>query len=180
MYIDGATLPSLVDLNKFKETFSEYVKEIADRALLFPKICSMRLYTAHYAWRDDIRRVGDREENLTQGLDHFKQCGHLTYWIRRTSPVIEYIDRATLFESADDLYEDENALRELLSNYGNEYFALDFGLMICRYYEEERLDKQKDKISLSISTDFLIDICHMLKFKNVSPHAIYLIYKSLF
>ena len=180
MYLDKNTLPSMEDFSQFERMFTEYAKETAQTACLFPKLSMPKLRDAHYAWRDDLSRVGERESRLQGGLDHFKQCGHLTYWLRRIAPVIEYCDLAALWEEPDELYPDEVTMRELLRKYGGEYLSFDFGLQICQFYELERIDRATSGKEPAITMDYLNDICHMFKFKNVSPHAIHLIFKSLF
>ena len=35
-------------------------------------------------------------------------------------------------------------------------------------------------MSFTVSMEYIESVCHFLKFKQVSPHALYLIYKSLF
>jgi hypothetical protein len=78
----------------------------------------------------------------------------------------------------NDLYPDEDHRREFLRRYGEEYLAFDFGLQICTWYELEKIGATRMQPPI-LSEDFLIDLCHMLKFKHVSPHAMYLIYKSI-
>jgi hypothetical protein len=75
----------------------------------------------------------------------------------------------------------ERALRNLLKGYANEYLAFDFGYQICAYYEIENKEKPSPRAgSLALSPDYYQMISHFMKFKNVSPHAMHLIYKSLF
>ncbi|MEI9930702.1 MAG: hypothetical protein WDM89_09160 [Rhizomicrobium sp.] len=152
--------------------------EFTRPALLSPKFSPARLRDAHYAWRLDIKRVEATEPNLGDGLDHFKQSAHLAYWLRRKSPIVDYHDWAAEIEDLNDLYPDEVERRDLLLRYGEEYLAFDFGLKICTYYELERLDNPRSSVP-KLSKEYIFDVCHMLKFKHVSPHAMYLIYKSI-
>lgn len=179
MEVDVDTLPSMEDFDRFRATFEEFAKATCLGACLFPTISLPRLRDAHHAWRDDLSRVEARESNLSAGLDHFKQCGHLTYWLRRCGPVVEFEDIAALWEEAGGLYKDEEELRDLLRKYGNEYMAFDIGLQICQYYELERTDGKGLENPPIITLEYLIDLCHFLKFKHVSPHSIYLIFRSL-
>lgn len=103
MEFNADILPSMAKYARFEEVFVAFAKEIARKACLFPRFSRPRLYTAHYAWRDDLSRVEQRENNLGQGLDHFKQCGHLAYWLRRSSPIVEFEDVAALWEEPGEL-----------------------------------------------------------------------------
>lgn len=180
MKFDPDTLSSMVEYARFEEVFISFSKEIAHKACLSPISSKPRLHTAHYAWREDLSRVEDRESNLGRGLDHFKQCGHLAYWIRRTSPIIEYVDLSALWEDPEELYPDEVELRDFIYEYGDQFIAFDLGFQICQYYEFERTDRKEEMRQPQMTKDVLHDICHVLKFKNVSPHSIALIYRSIF
>lgn len=179
MRVDSNTLPSMAAFDKFKEQFENHVKTEVIKAILIPVLSEPRLMDAHYAWQEDVARLVDREKNLTDGADHFKQCANLAYWLRRMAPVIEYRDIAAEIEGCEDLYEDEKERRKLLRNYGAEFLAFDFGFKICQYYELEKLDSPRP-FAPSISGEYLIDVCHMMKFKHVSPHSMFLVFKSLF
>jgi hypothetical protein len=179
MIIDSKTLPSMAVFADFKSNFEAHVKLEVARALLSPVLSLPRLHDAHYAWRDDMLRLEERETKLTEGPDHFKQCANLAYWLRRMSPIVEYHDLAALVEGTDDLYPDEIERREILSKYGTEFLAFDFGFKICQYYELEKIVTPKTSAP-KLSKDYIIDVCHMMKFKHVSPHSMFLIYRSLF
>jgi hypothetical protein len=105
------------------------------------------------------------------GLDHFKQCGHLAFWVRRLSPVVEFSD-LDFGDSEMPVKPKEKALRDLLKGYVNEYLAFDFGYHLCRYYEARHKEKPSSRASrLALSPDYYQMISHFMKFKNVSPHA---------
>lgn len=169
----------MAEFISFKATFEIHALEEATKALFSPLFSAARLRDAHTAWRDDLLRLEEREKNLTDGADHFKQCANLAYWLRRMSPVIDYRDLAAAAEGVDDLYPDEVLRREFMTRYGTEFLAFDFGFKICAYYELERLDNPREDVPF-LSQEYLTDVCHMMKFKHVSPHALFLIYKSLF
>jgi hypothetical protein len=178
MRIDDTTLPRMIDFEFYESTFKLHAKECAKRGILAPRFSKARLRDAHYAWREDLQRVEGAEKYLDQGLDHFKQCAHLAYWLRRMAPIIEYEDIAALWEEPDTLYAEEVAAREFLARYGTEFIAFDMGFQICLYYELEKLDNAL-RTPPRLSGDYLTDLCHMLKFKHVSPHSLYLVYKSI-
>lgn len=78
------------------------------------------------------------------------------------------------------------SLAELLDHrkrayaYGNELFAFTFGWTLAKQYEEQSLKERGINESVSMPPfDFVEDICYLFKFKNVSPHAIDLIFRAL-
>jgi hypothetical protein len=180
MRITSMTLEAIKDRDEFRETFAEYGMHVLGIARFYPNLSKPRLYEAHGAWMNDLKRVQDREQHLTDGLDHFKQCGHLAFWLRRMTPVAELQDLD--FGDAElPLNARENELRGLLLGYHNEYLAFDFGYQICKYYETKHLDRPSQRArELALSPDYYQTVCHFMKYKNVSPHALHLIYKSIF
>ena len=97
-------------------------------------------------------------------------------------PIVEAIDLTKSLADAEGypLTDDEIAFRDLLFGYCNEYIAFELGFEFCRYYETAKKGGSQRASSLVLTEDYLRTACHFLKYKQVSPHAIYLIYKSLF
>ena len=95
-------------------------------------------------------------------------------------PVVEAVDLTRSIADAPgyDLSPDEIAFRDLLFGYSNEYLAFDLGFQFCRYYEMENGSPRA--AALVLDEDYIRTTCHFLKYKTVSPHALYLIYKSIF
>jgi len=183
MQVGANTLSSLRDRDTFVKTYSQYVIDVLhDGVRLFPQFSIQRLHDAHHAWMDDLKRVGDNEPDLDQGLDHFKQSGHLAFWLRRTSPLIDVVDlTGNLADPAGyPLAEIELQFRKLLFAYGNEYLAFDFGYQICKFHECAKPGGSTRASQLVPSVEFYRTTCHFLKWKTVSPHAVFLIFKSLF
>lgn len=173
-------LDELKDPQVFKREFTQFAMKTLDPARFSPKISDARLFEAHGAWLNDLRRVGEHEKNLKRGLDHFKQCGHLSYWLRRFSPIIEFVD-LDFGESERPMTAGEIALRTLMEGYSNEYMAFDFCFQICRHYEAESLERTSPRAkTIILSNDYYKLVCHFMKYKHVSPHAMHLVYKSLF
>jgi hypothetical protein len=179
MLIDQGTLPSFEDFDAFEVAFLGYAKETALDGLLSPVLSKRRLFDAHYAWLDDIKRVANHEPQIDAELDHFKQCGHLAYWLRRQAPVIDLVDIVEAYGEEGGLYAEEEEQRSILEKYSGEYLAFDFGLQICHFYESERLDREERR-EPRIDLEYLMTVCNFMKFKHVSPHSLFLIYKSLF
>lgn len=132
------------------------------------------------AWdqfQTDLRRVSKFE--LNGGIpDHFKQMGHLAYWLRRSRPVLSVApDPSFPLAGTDDELKMGLKFQELLMRYPNEClaFALSYKIGL----------KHVCKLSIppsefALSYDYLNTICQFLWNKNVSPHALFLIFKSLF
>ena len=63
-------------------------------------------------------------------------------------------------------------------NYSAEYLAFELGLRICRFFSEYG---EIDKVAIpDPSPDYFKAVCYFLKYKQVSPHALVIIYESLF
>jgi len=164
----------------FKEEFVTFTSNVCWEARLQPKIVDFRLRDAYQLWQKDLDRVKKADE-LHDGLDHFKQCGHLGYWLRRSSPIVEFIDYSSAYtESAGSMGDDANSFRDLLYQYGTEYLAFDWAYEICLFHERTRSDKSSRADTLQLSRDYIRTVCHFMKCKHVSPHALSLILKSLF
>jgi hypothetical protein len=128
-------------------------------------------------------RVGKNEPQLRlEGLDHFKQCGHLAFWLRRLSPIVEAHDMTLNLGDAEGyaLTDDEREFRKLLLGYCNEYLAFDYAYQICKYYELGKEGGSERAASLIPVREYYVTACQFMKYKNVSPHALHLILKSLF
>ena len=179
MKISDGDLEAIRDEATFVRIFATYAKEVMWHARLLPKISVARLVDAHGAWCNDLERV-KHHEKLQEDLDHFKRCGHLCFWLRRAAPIVEAIDPTTNLADAEGmpLSADEKDFREMLFPYANEYLAFDFGLQFCKFYEiAEGSERAK---TLVLDEDYLRTNCKFMKYKNVSPHSLFLIYKSLF
>lgn len=79
MDVTDNTLKTLESEDGYCDVVSDYVVCVLGEARLFPRISRPRLIEAHGAWRNDLSRVSDNEPHLAEGLDHFKQCGHLAF-----------------------------------------------------------------------------------------------------
>lgn len=180
MNISENTLDDIKGGDEFTRVFTDYATSALEFARLFPKFSGPRLKEAHGSWLADLKRVQENEKHLAAGLDHFKQCGHLAFWLRRLSPVIEFTD-VDLGDAELPMSAHEKAFRKLIEGYANEYLAFDFGYQICSYFETRHKEKPSPRSpDLVLSPDYYQWTCHFMKFKNVSPHAMHLIYKSLF
>lgn len=182
MYITGETLPKMIGRDYFIPTFCTYAQEVLSVAKLDPRFSYPRLAEVHGAWQNDVSRVGTHEPKLEDGLDHFKQCGHLAYWLRRLSPVVECLDVSQNIQDSEGypLTEDGVVFRKFLLGYMGEYLAFDFGFQIVKFYEMDQANPGQRADTLNLTDDYIRAACQFLKYKHVSPHALHLIYKSLF
>lgn len=183
MLIEASTFQQIEDApDAFCRFFGEYASHVLNEARLFPRLSRLRLEEIHGAWRNDLTRVGKHEPLLDHGLDHFKRSGHLAFWVRRFGPVVEAEDLTQNLADSEGypVSPDEKAFRDLLFGYINEYLAFDLGLQFCRFYETGKPGGSRRAELLRLDEDYIRMICHFMKYKTVSPHAMTMIYKSLF
>jgi hypothetical protein len=150
-----------------------------------------RLGEAYDFWQEDTRRAlaeGSRPE--TRELDHFKHASFITFWLRRLCPVNEtFLNRS--FPNGR-LRRGVSEVQEHFLRCGNELCAFLIGLQICIHYEVMlREARQPNVVNLRVHTASFLQTCRLddellddfvmiLKHKNVSPHAIYIAFRSFF
>jgi len=215
----------------------EHVNSITIPVGIEATISKQRVLEAYGAWRNDLKRSSEHSFQKQDTIpDHFKCAAHLTYWMRRCSPIISLrtslqfsgevrqeemrgnrsLEPTSMYsmlgmiEMESEFVMDANSLGELQSlkddvllkslplqlselvpitkkeildhrrrlfAYSNEYIAFDYGFRLCKTYELLRTNRHDTGFSPNV--DYVDTICYFLKFKNVSPHAIFLIFKSL-
>lgn len=165
-----------------REMFVEFIWKQAEEYqrihMVSAEFDPLRLPHAHFFWTKDIERVAREvrsadDEPLKQP-DIFKRCGFLAFWIRRTAPFIY----AEVLPSIH-LSKEERTWQNLFAKFPNEMFAFDLPFRLAAMnYGAQHADVAIALARLSYS--YIHDVCHYLKTKPVSPHALYLIYKSLF
>ena len=180
MSYSGQLLPRLHALDEFEVSFESYCEDIAETNLYQAKVSQFRLRDAHNAWMEDIVRVDGREKKV-DGLDHLKQCGHLAYWLRRMGPVYEFKDliKSNNIQVDPMVRPAIDRFQAFLKRYGSEYIAFDFSYRTIWFYEKNRTDGKRKQNPPELTHNYTADVCHMMKFKHVSPHSMFLIYKSL-
>lgn len=154
----------------FKEIVCQHYNYIADRAGMDLLISDPRLSDAWQQFRFDKKHYRKSLPN-DEMPDHFKWSGMLAFWLRRAAPVygFKYLSRTNYDER----------LRGLLKDYASEYLAFDLGLSICEFFENNRPGRGQ-KLVPDFPPDFYETISYFMKFKNLSPHAMGIIYRSLF
>lgn len=150
---------------------------------VIPVLSDYWIAQAHFRWLKDINSVREKEYN-GGALDHFKSAGFLCYWLRRCPPLYDLVTNPDI-QFARIRHREP---KKVLIQYGNVFAAFDIGLRICRYWESARTDiAYPDPVRTSIMnfevsprSEYIEDICYTLAEKNISPHSLNMLYKSLF
>lgn len=136
-------------------------------------VSKLRAGDAQAFWIRDVGRldVDGKDPN------HFKRAGFLVYWLRRRVAV-ERCECSVM--ASDDLEMQERLFANI-----NELCAFLVGYQLCAYFAlKDKIDESSDIVEqigrLKLPINYILDITTLLKNKNVSPHALYLIYSSLF
>lgn len=137
-----------------------------------------RLIEAYSNWRRDTTNAR-QEMKIRHGssdIDHFKYAGFLAYWLRRRV----VLDKITHINNPSPPFDPDyiSPLQEQFFHYGNEIASFLIGFHYCARFELNHEDDIFWKYQLS--DDYILTVATLLKQKNVSPHALFLIYKALF
>ena len=155
----------------FRDIVSQHYNCVADKAGMGLRISDARLTDAWQQFRFDKKHHRKSLPN-DEMPDHFKLSGMLAFWLRRAAPVYGYRDVTVGVDRDKRLY-------KLLKDYGSEYLAFDFGFAICEFFENNRPGRGQ-KLVPDFPPGFYETISYFMKFKNLSPHAMGIIYRSLF
>lgn len=156
-----------------EEKFSEavwdgYLYEAA-LAHLKPDFSTSAMHDAWQCYQQDIERL---EANMKRSApDHFKRAGCLAYWLRRHSPVFDWQPLRGMPSP-----EQKKIRKALFDDYGNVFLAFVLGYKSCLKFERARTNKPIPEPD----TDYLETVCYLMKYKSISPHAMGMIYRSLF
>ena len=152
----------------FYEVIADEIDLVASHFGCEAEISEIKLLEAQSTWLHDLRnlRVAESDEP-----DHFKHAAWLCHWLRKKS----VISRLGIHQ--------EERLTEVFEDHFNEYVAFAIGLKLVIFYECCERGLSDETIAKSVATSaipaLIRDVAVYLSHKNVSPHAIYLIYKSL-
>jgi hypothetical protein len=173
---DGVRLESgeLIDAEQwFATAIAEQYQDIANRHGCRIELSTARLEEARSLWSHDTGRIDIKTETPP---DHFKRAGFLVYWLRRRA-VLNFVHRR---ESGVDVSEQDRFL------FGsNEVAAFLIGFRLCLFFEMKHFIDIGDHIGHDVEkyhfdSELKFDIATLLRHKNVSPHSLYLIFRSLF
>lgn len=180
MQIDGTTLVKLEDKAQFLEiVHQEFYEAAGEMGFVFHWNKAMA-QDAYFQWMQDIERIRSFEERVSEP-DHVKKAAHLIYWLRRFSPVNDFIRDP----QSDDIPKD---MQEFMLLYGREYLAFNFGYQIAKLYECTINDRDLPASSFSLQSslsdveehDFLRSIVHIMKTKMISPQSFVVALKAVF
>lgn len=184
-------LPSEVTAEKPLAFFTDFVNFnfalIAKRFGCEIILHSRRTEEAFDAWHEDLKHKPNRVHESVD-LDPYKRAGFLCYWLRRRNVVDEIRPDGT--DVADPKQMQKT---ELFAAYGNELCSFYLGYQFCLRFAFTQngggaetplihasvMDAERIQ-SIKLDGNFQKEIAICLKFKNMSPHALYIIYKSLF
>lgn len=168
-------------LEKIQESEEEFCRVVFDGFLGISKVAMLKpefsRFLAHDAWEaycGDVERMQNVSMPEGKEPDHFKRCGCLAYWLRRSSPVIDLGARDGVYIVTDNPMKE---WRILFQKYGRAFLAFALGYHICLYYELEAGGKPPSR---GPDWDYLENVCYVMKCKNISPHAMGMVYKSFF
>ena len=172
-YIHQDTLDNIcANENKFGElVYCEFDRD-AEYALLEPNYSDDMLHDAYQSYVWDVKRL---KGNMGSKPDHFKVCGFLAYWLRRNSPVIGWNE----IEQDGEINASIHKGRELIYEYGRAHHAFMIGYRICYFFERNK-KTQNQFINTPPDEAYLRTVYYVMKYKHVSPHAMGLMYRSLF
>tara|TARA_R110002073_G_scaffold267275_1_gene430613 strand:- start:303 stop:851 length:549 start_codon:yes stop_codon:yes gene_type:complete len=173
--LHGNIFVDLADLDSFKVTIMDVYAKGVERAGFKLKFDEFKLDYVHRVWLEDLERL---QEQVNGPPCAFKRAGFLAFWLRRECPVTIWDDSA---QQPDKMSKADLYGAAFLRMYGAEWLAFKLGYEICLHVESSIEGGQYDAGSLdNLTTAYIDDMVEFLKRKSVSPHAMYLIYKSLF
>jgi hypothetical protein len=155
----------------FREVISDAFNQIAGGYGCEVNLSGRRLDEARELWIADVERA--KIENSIDA-DHFKQAGFLSYWLRRR--VVVAINHE--IEGAD-----AGTLQRDFLKYGNEICSFLTCFRLALFFEIERLHgtvRLEQLNGIHLAPALVKDVAVLLHHKNVSPHAMYLVYRALF
>ena len=172
------TLDRLQDEDKFCRIVVDTFGELCGLARLTPEFEPDLMHDAWEAFNWDTQRlVTNMSSKSPEPVepDHFKICGFAAYWLRRHSPVSVLMEDKGLKVTKDEVIKE---WRRLFGSYSRALLAFYFGYRICYFYETRG---ESDSVSPRKPDSAYIEaICYVMKYKSLSPHAMGMIYRSLF
>ncbi|MEO9894795.1 MAG: hypothetical protein ABJD13_02490 [Paracoccaceae bacterium] len=160
----------------FLGVVSRHMRFLVEGLGIEVELCPKRLKSAHTLWQEDLKHSSDMDMD-GRHLDHFKHAGYLAFWLRRASPIIRIdFDKSKI----ENLPKSERYYLDFLVQFGNEHLAFTLGHEICMFFQCYRVDMPVDPKAFGFDSAFAHDMNSTMKRKNMSPHALNLIYRALF
>lgn len=157
----------------FNRVITEEARDTARRfGAEIARFSNLRIAQAQDYWQRDVMRLRETirpsRPDVLPEPDEFKQAAFLAYWLRRRI-VVDGVQTKNLD----------------LARYMNEIVAFVIGFRICHLHQairpeisgEEALERIRQ---FQLTKKYVREVAVFLHHKNVSPHALYLVYKSLF
>jgi len=162
----------------FRERVTQHYRHLFAQGSYHPVIQDKRLDDAWKAFRHDKKHLLDSLHSESNNQpDHFKLSGILAYWLRRFAPVYDLEERVNYRMRG----EAPDSWKKLMEDYSSELAAFDLGLYICSGFEAGKQKNPSDVPDIDENDfDYYKDVCFLLKRKNLSPHSLGMIYRSLF
>ena len=158
------------DEGEFREFALRGYAYDAKIGLLKPKFLAGMMHDVYQCYKKDTERL---DHNMPTSPDHFKCAGFIAYWLRRHPPVYKFQ------EMTGELSDKQEKVRELILKYGNVLLAFSYGYQICLFFEQGSSKSANPKMP-QLDLNYIESICYLMKYKNVSPHSLGFIYRSLF
>ncbi len=181
-------IPLLKDREFFRRALSQFYILMAGTYGCTVTLSDRRLSEAHDFWLGDVlRTLHSGAADDTTDLDHFKHAAFIAFWLRRLIPINDVWFRPNAANDAAP----PSGPQVKFSRFGNEICALLAGFYICMTYEtvamaERETDTQdarviSDAVAVrELPPHFLSEYPKLLKHKVLSPHSMYMLYRSLF
>ena len=178
----------LIDFEKFKFIVTVNAMDIAADFGCDITLVHRKLRNMHDAFIGDRKRAIDHgSKGAMNELDHLKEAAFFCFWFRRTGPIGEVSFVAEASPIAPETGTVFTPDKKLFTLYADELCGFLIAFRIIMYFEKNvhgngeslaKLRAQSTDEHLAVF-DNLSEICAMLKNKNMSPHAIYLMFKFL-
>lgn len=193
---DANAINKLKDRNFFRQAIAQFYLNVAETHGCIVTISDRRISEAYDFWIADLERslhLGSDEKTVE--LDHFKHAGFIAFWLRRLVPIndIWFIeDERVAAVAGDEAATAPSAGQIRFYRYGNELCALFVGFYLCLAVETlamtGRMTSEDGAVTVvsdavgvrTMPKHFNSEYPKLLKHKNVSPHGLYMLYRSLF
>jgi hypothetical protein len=175
--IDVATIHDLADPRFFIDFFEHHARQYSELNGTHASFYKGRILDAYEHARADLNRLAaeiDGNGHDAVEPDIFKRCGFICFWLRRSQPFV-YALPVRQYPAGSERREAQS----LFCRCPNEVFAFDMMFRVCAGYEGA-VRGDGSIAAARLDRYYLNDACMFLRNKSVSPHSLYLIYRSLF
>lgn len=168
-----------------------YLKEAGECGFNI-EIGELKIKESYALWQEDVDRVLSHAIQNSDSLCEYKHAGFISYWLRRRQIITNINIDSSEHSKTISLEEHFESLPNSMKTYAqfyNELSAFRLGLRISFHYfiiKLKDIGSSKEEIESKINIiakrvkEIEVDMSVFLKQKNISPHALYLIYKTIF